>query len=158
MWQKLIWVFIVIICFRKELSAKPIHVLTGKVVRIIDGDTFELLDAQYVNWRIRLLHIDAPEKKQAFGAEAKQFLANLIFNRQVKVEYWDKDRNGRILGAVYIGRQFVNLIMVEKGFAWHYKRFSSDAHFAKAEQKARKMKIGLWKTFLPTPPWEYRSQ
>lgn len=157
MWQKLIWVLI-IICIRVDLSAKPIHVLTGKVVRIIDGDTFELLDAQYVNWRIRLLHIDAPEKKQAFGAEAKQLLADLIFNRQVKVEYWDKDRNGRILGAVYIGRQFVNLIMVEKGFAWHYKRFSSEARFAKAEQKARNMKLGLWKTFLPTPPWEYRNQ
>ena len=141
-----------------ELHAKSVRLLTGRVVRILDGDTFELLDPQRVVWRIRLMHIDAPEKKQAFGAEAKQFLADFIFNSEVRVEYSSRDRNGRILGTVYKGSRFVNLEMVEQGYAWHYKHFSSDPRFAKAEQNARKRKIGLWKTFLPTPPWEYRHQ
>ncbi|HPI55285.1 MAG TPA: thermonuclease family protein [Chitinophagaceae bacterium] len=151
-------IFLWSFCSLAELQAKSLHVLTGKVVRILDGDTFELLDNQHVIWRIRLLHIDAPEKKQAFGAASKQFLADLIFNCQVRVEYSSHDRNGRILGAVYKESRFVNLVMVEQGYAWHYKRFSSDLRFANAEQKARKMKIGLWKTFLPTAPWVYRSQ
>ena len=158
MFLRCFFIFLWLVSSVVNLQAKSMQSITGKVIRILDGDTFELLDNQHVIWRIRLTHIDAPEKKQAFGAASKQCLADLIFNREVRVEYASHDRNGRILGLVYQGTRCINLVMVEQGYAWHYKRFSSDPRFAKAEQKARKLKIGLWKTFLPTPPWEYRSQ
>ncbi len=44
---------------------------TGKVVRVLDGDTIEVL----VNTkpvRVRLADIDCPEKKQPFGNAAKK--------------------------------------------------------------------------------------
>jgi endonuclease YncB( thermonuclease family) len=45
---------------------------SGKVIRVIDGDTISVLkDKEPV--RIRLYGIDCPEKKQAFGKKAKQF-------------------------------------------------------------------------------------
>ncbi len=41
--------------------------LTGKVVKITDGDTLYVLDAYYKEHKIRLAGIDAPERKQAYG-------------------------------------------------------------------------------------------
>ncbi len=41
--------------------------VTGKVVKITDGDTLYVLDANYKEHKIRLAGIDAPETKQAYG-------------------------------------------------------------------------------------------
>ncbi len=45
--------------------------------------------------KIRLYGINAPEKGQAFGNRAKQFVSSLAFGKEVKVEVKDQDRNGR---------------------------------------------------------------
>ncbi len=39
--------------------------LTGKVVKITDGDTLTVLDANYKEYKIRLAGIDVSERKQA---------------------------------------------------------------------------------------------
>ncbi len=41
--------------------------LTGKVVKITDGRTLYVLDANYKEHKIRLAGINAPERKQAYG-------------------------------------------------------------------------------------------
>ncbi len=41
--------------------------LTGKVVKVADGDSITVLDNTNTQHRIRLQGIDAPERKQAFG-------------------------------------------------------------------------------------------
>ena len=45
--------------------------LTGKVVRIVDGDTLVLLDSGNTQHRVRLAGIDTPERGQPFGKKAK---------------------------------------------------------------------------------------
>ena len=40
---------------------------TGKVVKVVDGDTLYVLDANYKEHKIRLAGIDVPERKQAYG-------------------------------------------------------------------------------------------
>ncbi len=45
--------------------------LRGKVVSIADGDAITVLDANKKQHKVRLTGIDAPEKKQAFGAKNK---------------------------------------------------------------------------------------
>lgn len=37
--------------------------LQGRVVGVADGDTVTVLDASNAQWKIRLMGIDAPEKK-----------------------------------------------------------------------------------------------
>ena len=49
--------------------------LTGKVVKITDGDTLTILDANYKEHKIRLAGIDAPERKQAHGLASRKHLA-----------------------------------------------------------------------------------
>ena len=46
--------------------------LTGRVVRVTDGDTIVVLDSANTQHKIRLTGIDAPEKKQAFGTKSKE--------------------------------------------------------------------------------------
>lgn len=131
--------------------------IEGKAVRILDGDTFEMLLANYSKVKIRLTDIDAPEKKQDFGNVSKQYLASLIFDKKVKVVYDKLDRNKRILGHVYIQKMYVNLKMVQQGLAWHYKKYSSEKLFSDAEILAKRSKKGLWIQPNAMPPWLFRA-
>lgn len=89
--------------------------LTGKVIAIMDGDTIKVLDSKHNQFKIRLAGIDAPEKKQDFGTQAKKALSGKIYNKTVEVRYKDTDRYGRIVGDIYLGDRWVNLEMVQEG-------------------------------------------
>lgn len=131
--------------------------LSGLVVGVTDGDTIKVLDAGKSQHRIRLFGIDSPESHQAFGQKAKQYMSKLVFQKNVRVQYVEKDRYGRILGKVYVGSTYVNLEMVKAGYAWHYVYYAKDQlDLAAAEQAARARKLGLWIDPNPIPPWDYR--
>ncbi|MBR4220727.1 MAG: thermonuclease family protein [Victivallales bacterium] len=132
--------------------------LLGRVIRVLDGDTVELLTAQRENIRIRLNAIAAPEKSQAYGQRSRRYLNDLVHGRNVQVQYTSKDRYGRILGDIYLGEELINLKMVEAGLAWHYVMFAKgNTLMAKAEAEARAAKRGLWQEPNPIPPWEFRK-
>ena len=131
--------------------------LRGKVVSIADGDTITVLDSAKVQHKIRLQGIDAPEKKQAFGTKSKELMSEKVGGEEVVVQWKEKDRYGRILGEVMVGKRHINLEMVQDGMAWHYTTYSKSKELAKAEDEARKAKKGLWADKEPVPPWEYRK-
>jgi micrococcal nuclease len=130
----------------------------GKVVGIKDGDTIEVLyDGK--SQTIRLMDIDCPEKKQAFGTRAKQFTSDFCFNEVVRVESNGKrDRYKRILGTVLVEDKNLNEELVKAGLAWHYKKYSDKQTFADMENKARENKIGLWQDPNPKAPWDFRKR
>ena len=125
--------------------------LTGKVVKITDGDTLYVLDANYKEHKIRLAGIDAPERKQAYGLASRKHLASIVAGQQVTVEYQKRDRYGRIVGKVLLVVVFhtsrdeidVCLEQVKAAFAWHYKKYQHEQSpedrqlYADAENKAR---------------------
>lgn len=49
--------------------------IAGRVVRVLDGDTIEVLQNSGALSRVRLAGIDAPEKKQPFGQRSRQSLS-----------------------------------------------------------------------------------
>jgi micrococcal nuclease len=130
----------------------------GKVIRIADGDTFTMVFENGFDVRVRLNGIDSPEKKQAFSNRAKQTLSELIYDKEVKVFYENKDRYGRVLGDVFVNDLNVNREMVKRGMAWHYKQYSDDETLARLEVEARNNKTGLWADPNPVAPWEFRSK
>ena len=138
--------------------------LEGKVVHVADGDTITVLDASNTQHKIRLQGIDAPEKAQPFGQKSKQSLSQLVYNKQVTVEYQKKDKYGRTLGKVLHNGTDVCLEQIKLGMAWHYKQYKSDQPkedretYAQAELASRSMAVGIWKDKNPTPPWEFRKQ
>lgn len=134
-------------------------VFVAKVVRILDGDTMEVL---YKNSpiKIRLAHIDCPEKRksQPFGNDAKKTLSDLCFGQQVTVYGQKYDRYRRLIAVVINQqRQTINQEMIKKGMAWHFKKYSKDSLYAQLEIDARKHKVGLWKGPNPVAPWEWRK-
>ncbi len=128
----------------------------GKVVGVSDGDTITVLYQGNKQYKIRLQHIDCPETAQDFGGKARKILSEKVFGKVVTVKWEEMDRYKRILGDVYIGKQWVNLVMVQEGMAWHYKYYSKDATVAAAESRARAAKVGIWSMPNPTPPWDFR--
>ena len=132
--------------------------LTGKVVKITDGDTLYVLDANYKEHKIRLAGIDAPERKQAYGLASRKHLASIVAGKQVTIEYQKRDRYGRIVGKILLDGIDACLEQVKAGFAWHYKKYQIDQSpedrqlYADAENKARYERLGLWRENNPIPP------
>ncbi len=60
--------------------------LTGKVLKITDGDTLYILDANYEQHKMRLAGIDAPERKQAYRLAPRKHLATIVAGKQVTNE------------------------------------------------------------------------
>jgi micrococcal nuclease len=129
----------------------------GKVVGVTDGDTITVLHERRPE-TIRLNGIDAPEKGQAFGERAKQFMAQLSFGQVVEVIVRDQDRYGRTVADVRLpdGRS-LNHEVVRGGYAWWFRRYSGDASLAALESEARTAKRGLWADAHPLAPWEWRE-
>ncbi|MDX4028353.1 thermonuclease family protein [Aliarcobacter skirrowii] len=133
------------------------NTITGKVINVADGDTITVLTANKESHRIRLNDIDAPESKQAFGNKSKENLKKYVNQKEVVVKYNSKDRYGRILGTVYLNNTDINLQQVKDGYAWVYRQYSKKSEYYKAEEVARKMKLGLWFDKNPIEPQEFRK-
>lgn len=131
----------------KAIAGQPI-----KVVRVIDGDTVELINGE----KLRYIGIDTPEEfderkpVQCFAVEAtrrnRELVENQIITFQKDVSTTDK--YGRWLGFVYLGDgTLVNQKLVEEGYAFAYDYppdISKSVEFRTSEVYAREHKLGLW--------------
>ena len=138
--------------------------LEGVVVKITDGDTVTVLDSSKTQFKVRLAGIDAPESHQAFGQRSRQFLASIVFQKRVVVEWDKRDRFERIVGKVQVDGNDVNVRLIQVGLAWHYKQYAKEqslgdaALYAEAETDAREKRVGLWVDPSPVAPWEWRRE
>lgn len=131
---------------------------SGKVVKVIDGDTVDILTANKQKIRVRLLDIDAPESKQAYGNASRKYLASLIAAKNVFVKESKKDIYERSLGTIFLNEMNINEKMVENGYAWayRYKGVANNKLMVKLETRAKQNKKELWKDKHPIAPWNYR--
>ena len=67
--QRYMRLLLIIICFFSCSAEQQ----TGKVVKVIDGDTFDLMLDKTI--RVRIFGIDSPERGQAYNVKAKEFTA-----------------------------------------------------------------------------------
>jgi micrococcal nuclease len=125
---------------------------TALVSRVIDGDTVELSNRDYV----RYIGADSPETVdprkpvQCFGVEATRRNKELVEGKSVRLEkdVSDRDKYGRLLRYVYLqDGTFVNLELIKEGYA-AASIFPPDVKYADvfnaAEKEARGLKRGLW--------------
>lgn len=142
--------------------SSSVQTIEGRVVGVADGDTLTVLKSNNRQTRVRLQGIDAPESRQAFGQVSKRNLSDLVFDREITVEYEKTDRYGRTLGKVVAFGRDVNLEQVKAGLAWHYKHYQEEQTpedrrlYADAEAEARRARRGLWADQNPIPPWDFR--
>ncbi len=132
--------------------------ITGKVVGILDGDTYDVLLEGNKQVRVRMEGIDAPERGMPFNKAAKKYLSDLCFGKMVALEVSGTDRYDRTLAFSYLedGRELSHE-MIKAGLAWHYKYYNNDEDLAQLEMEVREAKIGIWSMPNPMPPWENRA-
>jgi endonuclease YncB( thermonuclease family) len=136
----------------------------GTVTRVKDGDTVVILTKENKKLNCRLYGIDAPEKKQPFGIEAKEYLSDRILDKVVDYKVKSIDHYGRSVCLIYEGSGYsVNEEMVLKGFAWAYVQYlKKDKEelrtYLRHQSFAFIQRDGLWQDSDPEAPWIYRKK
>lgn len=120
--------------------------VSGRVV-VSDGDSFQLRGQS-----IRLHGIDAPEIGQVChdangapwpcGRWAQAQLQEIVAGRSLDCTLRDIDRYGRQVATCKIGTQDIGALMVARGAAVAFTRYSHS--YVALEASARKAGLGLW--------------
>jgi len=133
--------------------------LSGMVTAIHDGDTLTLVDKDKKRHRIRLAEIDAPERKQPYGAKSRNSLAEICFHKPAVVETTETDSYGRVIGKVSCAGVDASAEQVRRGMAWVFARSTlPNSPLPEMEANARLRKLGLWAGEKPEPPWKWRER
>lgn len=144
-----------------EISGKPI---------VVDGDTLKINGK-----KIRLFGIDAPESKQvcqkpfinfifftfykdyACGQIATIQLKKIIGTETITCSSNTKDKYNRLIAICYFQEKNINALMVKKGQAVAYRKFSKD--YLIQEEYAKRNKIGIWSgKFLEPEKWRKKNK
>lgn len=135
--------------------------INGKA-RVIDGDSIKVGGKE-----IRLYGIDAPEYKQKCldknnqeydcGIISRDFLVNLIHQKQVECLYAQKDKYDRFLSKCFINQKSVNEEMISNGMAVIYNFNESSPKMDKLEATAKNNQIGIWQGSFELPK-DYRKK
>lgn len=129
----------------------------GKVIEVIDGDQLRVRKGRTV-MVIRLFGVDAPEPRQPFGEQAREFIAEALLNRVVEVEPAGAASRKVIVARIRIGRRVINEALLEAGLAWHYRAQDRTKHYEELERVARGEGRGLWAVKGRIPPWTWRGE
>jgi micrococcal nuclease len=149
-------------------AAGSTYKLTGKVVRVSDGDTVNLL-VENKQERIRLASIDAPETAhgssqpgQPFGEASRKNLADYVAGKTLTVVCFEKDHYDRHICDIPVNGTTANRLQVEQGYAWANQqakgKYLRDKSLPELEKAARQKKLGLWAEPNAVAPWEWRVE
>lgn len=121
------------------------------VCSVHDGDTLNLCDKT----KVRLHGIDAPELKQPHGYQARDYLRELVMDRDVSLKCVGKSYKRQDC-SVYLNGQDVQAQIVKAGLAWDSPHYSK-GHYRNLEQAARQQRLGLWQDKNIVSPYCYRN-
>lgn len=143
------------------LLAGPALAMTGVVTRVSDGDTVWVRpdDApKRKPVKVRLVGIDAPERCQAWGAEATAALSARVLHQRVEVPTRGVDTHGRLLGGLRLADgSDVAAWMVAQGHAWSSRFQRHPGPYAREQREARRRGAGLFAQVAPVEPWVFRK-
>lgn len=162
--------------------------IKAQVVKVFDGDGFLAqvhlpdrgMDAEL---SVRCGFIDAPELDQPGGPEAREFLLQIIGEREVELVILTKmdtgrivDRHGRVVAVPYLHqtdrvpahqvsvpstRSFlrnVELELVLNGWAWVLERYCPEQTYFDALADARRHRRGIWSRDDNQHPWTFKTK
>jgi len=150
------WLTLALLMMVAPVYAAP--VFSARVSKVVDGDSLEV---EYAGQKIklRLWGIDAPERRQPYGKEARVSLAAMVNGRRVEIQAKDIDAYHRLVALVWVDGYSVNEEMVRHGAAWVYRRYCREQicdHWQRLQDNARSTRRGLWVDKKAIPPWQER--
>jgi endonuclease YncB( thermonuclease family) len=132
---------------------------SATVLRVVEGDTVDVITAEGTRERVRLIGIDAPAADppvMCFGIEARQRARELLPEGAAVVVEMDagqgeRDRYGRLLAYLLLdtpdGPVDVGEALIADGFAREYTypvTYTRQEEFREAAALARDQERGLW--------------
>ena len=142
-----------------EKIETPTDNFSAKLLNVSDGDTITVETANGEKRRVRLFGIDAPELKQAYGIQSRDFLKSIATKNLTLKCQAKRDRYKRFVCDAYTDQNvWLNEELIANGYAWHYTNYSKNKTLSDAEKSARATKKGLWSSPKPIAPWAYRQQ
>jgi endonuclease YncB( thermonuclease family) len=138
---------------------QPGQSLTGRVVEVTDGDTYEVNRSMGGRLTIRLFGVDAPESSQPYGSAATRSARRFVSGKNVRLQVKDIGRYGRTIAAITVQGEDLGALLIENGMGWHYRQYApNQTRYARLQKRARRSGVGLWSQDRPIPPWEWRSR
>ena len=141
----LIFALVILISTSIKKTTTTEETSTFNVTKVIDGDTIEISTGE----RVRLLCINTPETDEDYYLEAKDYLTNLILNKEIEMtkDKSETDQHNRLLRYIYLDGNFVNEMIVEDGWAVAYP-YGLDItlcpQIEAAEESAKSKGLGIW--------------
>ena len=132
------------LCLALLLGSGTAQALSGVVIRVTDGDTLWVRPAGGKPVKVRLQGIDAPERCQPWGEQARAALASRVLHQQVNVRTRAHDDYQRAIALVTLHGDDVAAWLVREGHAWSYRYRRSLGPYAQQEQQARAARRGLF--------------
>ncbi|MGI9068041.1 MAG: thioredoxin domain-containing protein [Pyrinomonadaceae bacterium] len=135
-------------------------VLKGVVSEVRDGQSIVIVTGGR-KLVVVLKGVAAPELKQEFGDVAKQYLASLVLDKAVEVDFSQLE-TGYVVGKVFCNQLDIGLQVIRDGAAWYDKTSgyslpeAERVVYSDAQQAARNDMRGMWRDGSPMPPWEWR--
>lgn len=154
--------FLILSCAHKSKQTNSVPSdsnLSGTVVHVSDGDTYDVLFTDSTKQRVRMAYIDAPERGQPFWKVARQLIKDSLLGKKVTLTKLPiKDRNGRWIceSKTEFGTDISKLILTS-GLAWVYKDYRNDKDWMLLEETAKKEKRGMWVENNLIEPWLFRK-
>lgn len=145
-------------------AAAPVAPIDGVVTSVVDADSLWLRPAAGGRaLEVRLAGIDAPERCQPGGAEARAYLAAWVLKRPATLRAdatgSGRDRYGRLLGRLFVDGVEVNRRLVEQGHAWSLRGPRGQAPYQAQERQARAQRRGLHAAGAAAePPHDFRRR
>jgi micrococcal nuclease len=103
---------------------------SGVIYNVVDGDTVDAeLDLGFklkIRQRMRLAGIDTPERGQEGYSEATEYLKYLVLNKPLFFITYKQSKFGYYLCDIRCEGNYVNQIMIDKGFAKQYNGGTKD--------------------------------
>lgn len=158
----LVFIFVFFL-FQVVSETTEIKFLEAKVVRVIDGDTIEVILQDIVE-KVRFIGVNCPEstiRLDPYGKEASDFTKKWLTDRKIYLEFdvQQRDHYGRFLAYIWleppkdineeeIRNKMFNAILLLEGYAQIMTippnvRYVD--YFVKFQKEARESNKGLWK-------------
>ena len=125
----------------------------GVAVRVLDGDTLEILNHKNRVVRIHLYGVESPLLTQPFGQEARNHFALLVMGKTLDVTNVGRDSLGRMRSLVAVEGQSINREMVRSGYARvsnAYGLSPSCRQWLEVENLAKLEGQGMWDGVAPS--------
>jgi endonuclease YncB( thermonuclease family) len=147
--------------FSKDPCGSPLTVstaylsLSGKVIEVLDGDTFILLAKKHDRKTVNLIGVQAPALAEEIGKQSRQHLSEFILNKVVTIYFSSSESaQGKAITALVSTPELQNMsganIEQLKAGLVKYKEGGASldwwqaCHYKREEQEAREAKRGLW--------------